>query len=41
MLAEKPADGAVWTLMVASATLTFAFLYEQSYWGREAGTSPR
>jgi hypothetical protein len=40
MLAEKPADGAVWTLMVASATLTFAFLYEQSYWGREAGTSP-
>jgi len=33
MLAEKPADGAVWTLMVASATLTFAFLYEQSYWG--------
>jgi hypothetical protein len=32
MLAEKPADGAVWTLMVASATLTFAFLYEQSYW---------
>lgn len=34
MLAEKPADGAVWTLMVASATLTFAFLYEQSFWGR-------
>lgn len=32
MLAEKPADGAVWTLMVASATLTFAFLYEQSFW---------
>ena len=34
MLAEKPADGAVWTLMVASATLTFAFLYERSFWGR-------
>lgn len=39
MLAEKPAEGAVWTLMVASASLTFAFLYEQSYWGREAGPS--
>jgi hypothetical protein len=34
MLAEKPASGAVWALMVASATLTFAFLYEQSYWPR-------
>lgn len=32
LLGEKPAAGAVVALMVASATLTFAFLYEQSYW---------
>ncbi len=32
LLGEKPAAGAVVALMVASATLTFAFLYEQSFW---------
>ncbi|HJV89925.1 MAG TPA: zinc ribbon domain-containing protein [Holophagaceae bacterium] len=34
LLGEKPADGAIWALMVASATLTFAFFHEQSWWGR-------
>ncbi len=34
LLGEKPADAAIWTLMVASATLTFAFFHEQSWWGR-------
>lgn len=37
LAAEKPADGAVWALMVASATLTFAFFCEQSWWRREMG----
>ncbi len=32
LMGEKPAAGAVVVLMVTSATLTFAFLYEQSYW---------
>lgn len=40
LLGEKPAAGAVVTLMVASATLTFAFLYEQSYWPVSADTPP-
>lgn len=40
LLGEKPAAGAVITLMVASATLTFAFLYEQSYWPVSADTPP-
>lgn len=44
LLGEKPADGAIWTLMVASATLTFAFFHEQSWWGRSPsvqGSSPQ
>lgn len=32
--AEQQVYGAVCSLMVASATLTFAFLYEQSYWAK-------
>lgn len=32
LLGEKPAAGAVVVIMATSATLTFAFLYEQSYW---------
>ena len=32
LLGEDPAAWAVVTLMVASATLSFAFLYEQSFW---------
>ncbi|HTL97211.1 MAG TPA: zinc ribbon domain-containing protein [Holophagaceae bacterium] len=32
LLGEDPASWAVVTLMVASATLSFAFLYEQSFW---------
>ena len=32
LIGEKPAAGAVVALMVTSATMTFAFLYEQSYW---------
>lgn len=32
LLSEAPVPWAVVTLMVASATLTFAFLYEQSFW---------
>ena len=40
LLDEKPAAGAVITLMVASATLTFAFLYEQSYWPVADDTPP-
>ena len=32
LVGEAPAAWAVITLMVASATLTFAFLYEQSFW---------
>ena len=32
LLSEAPVPWAVITLMVASATLTFAFLYEQSFW---------
>ncbi len=32
LVGEKPADGAIWCLMVASATLTFAFFHEQSWW---------
>ena len=32
LLGEAPAAWAVLTLMIASATLTFAFLYEQSFW---------
>ena len=32
LLGEAPVPWAVVTLMVASATLTFAFLYEQSFW---------
>ena len=31
---EEPASWAVVTLMVASVTLSFAFLYEQSFWPR-------
>ncbi len=44
LLGEKPADGAIWALMVASATLTFAFFHEQSWWGRSLsvqGSSPQ
>ncbi len=37
LAAERPADGAVWALMVASATLTFAFFHEQSWWPRRMG----
>ena len=37
LASEKPADGAVWALMAASATLTFAFFHEQSWWGRGTG----
>ena len=37
LASEKPADGAVWALMAASATLTFAFFHEQSWWGRRMG----
>lgn len=37
LASEKPADGAVWALMVASATLTFAFFHEQSWWRVEVG----
>lgn len=33
--AESQVQGAVWSLMAASATLTFAFLYEQSFWRRD------
>ena len=32
LVGEKPAAGAVVALMVTSATMTFAFLYEQSFW---------
>ena len=32
LVGEAPVPWAVVTLMVASATLTFAFLYEQSFW---------
>jgi hypothetical protein len=32
LLSEEPVPWAVITLMAASATLTFAFLYEQSFW---------
>lgn len=32
LLSEIPVPWAVITLMVAAATLTFAFLYEQSFW---------
>lgn len=32
--AEEQVYGAVFSLMVASATLTFAFLYDQSFWGK-------
>lgn len=32
LVGEDPAAWAVVTLMVASATLTFAFLFEQSFW---------
>lgn len=32
LLSEAPVPWAVVTLMIASATLTFAFLYEQSFW---------
>ena len=32
LLGEKPAAGAVVVIMATSVTLTFAFLYEQSYW---------
>jgi hypothetical protein len=32
LLGEKPAADAVLVIMATSATLTFAFLYEQSYW---------
>lgn len=32
LLGEKPAAGAVVVIMATSITLTFAFLYEQSYW---------
>lgn len=32
LLGEKPAAGAVVAIMATSVTLTFAFLYEQSYW---------
>jgi hypothetical protein len=32
LLSEEPVPWAVITLMVASATLTFAFLFEQSFW---------
>lgn len=32
LLGEAPVPWAVITLMVASATLTFAFLHEQSFW---------
>ena len=32
LVGEDPASWAVLTLMVASATLSFAFLYEQSFW---------
>lgn len=35
--AEQQVVGAVWSLMAASATLTFAFLYEQSFWPRVEG----
>lgn len=34
--AEQQVYGAVLSLMVASATLTFAFLYEQSHWAEGA-----
>lgn len=34
LLGEAPAAGAVVVLIVTSATLTFAFLHEQSYWPR-------
>ncbi len=43
LLGEKPADGAIWALMIASATLTFAFFHEQSWWDRSLpvqGASP-
>ncbi len=32
LLGESPVPWAVLTLMIASGTLTFAFLYEQSFW---------
>lgn len=32
LLGEKPAAGAVVAIMATSVTMTFAFLYEQSYW---------
>lgn len=32
LLSESPVPWAVITLMMASATLTFAFLFEQSFW---------
>ena len=32
LLGEKPAAEAVVVIMATSVTLTFAFLYEQSYW---------
>lgn len=32
LLGEKPAADAVVVIMATSVTLTFAFLYEQSYW---------
>lgn len=32
LLGEKPASDAVLAIMATSVTLTFAFLYDQSYW---------
>ncbi len=39
--AEGQVYGAVWSLMVASATITFAFLYEQSFWPRPPRGGPQ
>lgn len=40
LLGETSAAGAVVTIMTTSVTLTFAFLYEQSYWPVSEDTPP-
>ncbi|MBL0210467.1 MAG: hypothetical protein IPQ13_06080 [Holophagaceae bacterium] len=37
LLGEKPAADAVVAIMITSATLTFAFLYDQSFWPASGG----
>ena len=40
LVGEQPAAGAVMAIMATSVTMTFAFLYEQSYWPVSEDTRP-